>query len=322
MRNLRAKDIKAEVLKAEERIRPYIRETPVEYSTYLSKLADCEVYIKLENIQLTGSFKLRGAMNKLFSLNKAQREKGLITVSSGNHAMALAYLTNKFDFKGTIFLPKIASNTKIEALREYGADIRFYGDEYVKAEREAQATAEREGMTFMSPYNDLQVIAGQGTIGSELQRQLKCVDAVFVPVGGGGLIAGIAGFMKSGSEPIEIIGCQPYNSRVMYESVKAGRILDLESKPTISDGTAGGIEAETITLPMCRDLVDTWIVLSEKEIIEALKLILTKHYLLIEGAAALSVAAFLKDKNKFKGKTVVLILSGCKISIETLKEIL
>lgn len=174
----------------------------------------------------------------------------------------------------------------------------------------------------MSPYNDLQVIAGQGTIGSELERQLKSVDAVFVPVGGGGLISGIAGFMKSGSEPIEIIGCQPYNSAVMYESIKAGSILDLESKPTISDGTAGGIEAETITLPMCRDLVDTWILLSEKEIIEALKLILTKHYLLIEGAAALSVAAFLKDKDKFKGKTVVLVLSGCKISIETLKEIL
>lgn len=174
----------------------------------------------------------------------------------------------------------------------------------------------------MSAYNDLQVVAGQGTIGLELERQLRTVDVVLAPVGGGGLIAGIAGYLKSGHEAIKIIGCQPYNSCVMHESIKAGRILDLESKPTISDGSAGGIEPGAITFDICKDMVDTFIILSEEEIIEALKLILAKHYLLIEGAAALSVAAFLKDKDKFKGKTIVLILSGCKIGIETLKEIL
>lgn len=320
--NLDAQEIGKEVLKAEKRIRIHIRETPVEYSPFLSQLGDCEVYLKLENIQLTGSFKLRGAMNKLLSLDQAQKEKGIITASSGNHGMAFAYLTKTFDFKGTIFLPKIASNTKIEALREYGAEIRLYGDDCVKAEMQARATAEKEGLTFMSAYNDLQVIAGQGTIGLELERQLKSIDAVFVPVGGGGLIGGIAGYLKSRRESIEIIGCQPYNSCVMYESLKAGQLLDLESEPTISDGSAGGIEPGAITFSICKDLVDTWLILSEKEIIEAIKLILRKHYLLIEGAAALGVAAFLKDKDRFQSKTVVLVITGNKISIETLKKIL
>lgn len=320
--NLDAQEIRKEVLKAEKRIRAHIRETPVEYSPFLSQLGDCEVYLKLENIQLTGSFKLRGALNKLLSLDQAQKEKGIITASSGNHGMAFAYLTKAFDFKGTIFLPKIASNTKIEALREHGAEIRFYGDDCVKAEMQARATAETEGLTFMSAYNDLQVIGGQGTIGLELERQLKSIDAVFAPVGGGGLIGGIAGYLKSRRESIEIIGCQPYNSCVMYESIKAGRLLDLESKPTISDGSAGGIEPGAITFSICRDLVDTWLIPSEKEIIEAIKLILKKHYLLIEGAAALGVAAFLKDKDRFQSKTVVLVITGNKISLETLKEIL
>jgi threonine dehydratase len=174
----------------------------------------------------------------------------------------------------------------------------------------------------MSAYNDLQVLAGQGTIGLELERQLKSIDAVIVPVGGGGLISGVAGYLKSRREFIEIIGCQPHNSCVMYESIKAGRLLDLESKPTISDGSAGGIEPGAITFALCRDLVDSWVVLSEEEIIGAIKLILRKHYLLIEGAAALGVAAFLKDKKRLKGKTVVLVITGKKISLETLKEIL
>ena len=320
--NLDAQEIRKEVLKTEKRIRTHIRETPVEYSPFLSQLGNCDVYLKLENIQLTGSFKLRGAMNKLLSLDQEQKEKGIITASSGNHGMAFAYLTKAFDFKGTIFLPQTASSTKIEALREYGAEIKFYGDDCVKAEMQARATAEREGLTFMSAYNDLQVIAGQGTIGLELERQLKSIDAVFVPVGGGGLIGGIAGYLKSRPDSVEIIGCQPYNSCVMYESVKAGRLLDLESKPTISDGSAGGIEPGAITFSVCRDLVDTWAVLSEQEIIEAIKLILRKHYLLIEGAAALGVAAFLKDKERFQNKTVVLVITGNKISLETLRKIL
>jgi threonine dehydratase len=147
------------------------------------------------------------------------------------------------------------------------------------------------------------------------------IECVLVPVGGGGLIAGIAGYLKSQNADIEIIGCQPENSAVMYHSLKAGKVLDLESKPTISDGSAGGIEQDTITFPICQELVDDFILVSETEIKSALKLILTKHYMMVEGAAVLSVAAFLQQKNRFKEKNVILILSGSKISLATLKEI-
>jgi len=317
-----AEDIARESLAAEKRIRQYIRETPLEYSPYLSKVGNCNVYLKLENIQITGSFKLRGAMNKLLSLPNKEKEKGIITASSGNHGMAFAYLTKKFDVKGTIFLPKIAAPAKIEALRTYGAQIKQYGDDCIKSELKARETAENKNLTFISPYNDPQIIGGQATIGIELSRQLDPINTVIAPVGGGGLISGMAGFLKARNNNIAIIGCQPVNSPVMYESIKAGRVLSLESLPTISDGTAGGIEMDTITFNLCRNLVDKFILLSEKEIKSALKLILIKHYLLIEGAAALPVAAFLKNKEKYENQNVVLIISGAKISIDQLREII
>lgn len=317
-----AQQVKNEVLTAEKRIRVYIRETPVESSPYLSRLGNCEVYLKLENIQLTGSFKIRGATNKILSLTKEERDKGVITASTGNHGAAFAWLAKKFNIKGTIFLPETSSPTKIEALRLFGVNIRYYGDDCVKAEIHARKIAEEEGLIFVSAYNDPQIIGGQGTIGIELQRQISRIDCVLVPVGGGGLISGIAGYLKSESENIEIIGCQPESSAVMYASIKAGQILDMKSEPTISDGSAGGIEPGAITFPMCQELVDDFILISEEEIISALRLTMEKHHLLIEGAAALSVAAFIKQKNRLRGKNVVLILSGSKIGLETLKKIL
>jgi len=317
-----AEEVKRETLKAEERIRVYIRETPMEHSLILSQLAEGNVYLKLENMQLTGSFKLRGALNKLLSFSKEELERGLMTASSGNHGAAFAWLMKKFDLKGTIILPETTAPTKIETLLLYGVEIKQFGDDCIKAERFGRQTAQTQGLTYIPPYNDPQIIGGQGTIGIELTRQAPDIDCVVVPVGGGGLIAGIAGYLKSENKNIEIIGCQPENSAVMYESIKAGRILDLESKPTISDGSAGGIEENTITFPICQELVDDFILLTEDEIISALKLILEKHYLLVEGAAALSVAAFIKQKNRFEGKNVVLILSGSKISLNTLRHIL
>jgi threonine dehydratase len=317
-----ASKVRKDVLAAEERIRSYIRETPVEYSPYLSRLGNCEVYLKLENIQLTGSFKLRGAANKVLSLTKDEKCKGVITASTGNHGLAFAWIAAKFNVKGTIFLPKTSSPAKIEALRLYGADIQYHGDDCVKAEIHARKIAEEEGLTFISAYNDPQIIGGQGTIGIELARQIPGLECVLSPVGGGGLIAGIAGYLKTENSDIEIIGCQPEKSAVMYASIKAGRILDMESEPTISDGSAGGIEPGAITFPICQELVDDFILVTEEEIASALRLIIEKHYLLIEGAAALSVAAFIRQINRFQGKNVVLVLSGSKISLETLKKVL
>jgi threonine dehydratase len=166
------------------------------------------------------------------------------------------------------------------------------------------------------------IIAGQATVGIEIMRQLETIDAVFVPVGGGGLMSGIAGYMKSQNGKIRLIGCQPENSPVMYESVKAGRIVQMESKPTIAEGSAGGIEEGSITFPICRDCVDEYILVSEEEIKTAIRLVLDKSFMLIEGAAALSVACFLKEKQRFKNKNVILVISGKKISMDKLKKII
>ena len=315
-------NIKKEALEAEKRIREYIRETPVEYSPYLSQSGNCEVYLKLENLQLSGSFKLRGAMNKLLSLSRKESEMDMVTASTGNHGAAFAYTIKKLGLKGTIYLPENASQTKIEALRYYGADLKFYGTDCVKTEDFARETAEENNLIFISPYNDLKIIGGQATVGIELQRQIKKIDAVFVPVGGGSLISGIAGFLKSINKNIDIIGCQPENSPVMYESIKAGKIIEMESKPTLSDGSAGGIEQGAITFDLCKKYVDDFIIVTEEEIKEAIKLFLEKHYMLIEGAAALSVASFVKAIERFKNKNVVLIISGAKISLDQLKEVL
>jgi threonine dehydratase len=316
------KTIRHEAQLAEDRIRPHIRETPLEYSPFLSRETGAAVYLKLENLQLTGSFKLRGAMNKVLSLSSEELGRGAVTASSGNHGHAFAYLTERFDFPGTIFLPETTEPGKIDTLKTYGAEIRIQGDDCVRAEAAARADAADRGLSYISPYNDLQVIAGQATVGIELARQAEGLDAVLAPVGGGGLIAGIAAWLKSGDSDITIIGCQPENSRVMYESIRAGRILDLESLPTLSDGTAGGIEAGSLTFPVCRDLVDGFVLLSEEEIRDALRLVLEKHHILIEGAAALPVAALRKEPAHFQGQRVALVLSGSALSLATLRKIL
>jgi threonine dehydratase len=186
----------------------------------------------------------------------------------------------------------------------------------------AKKTAKENGLIWVSPYNDPQIIGGQGTIGIELTRQLDAIDAVLVPVGGGGLIGGIAGYLKSVNPAVEIIGCQPENSAVMYESVRAGKILDLPSKPTISDGSAGGVEPGAMTLDLCKKYVDDWILVTEDEIVESLRLLMEKHYLLAEGSGVLSIASFIKEKERFENRSVVCIVSGGKISLDTLRQVL
>jgi threonine dehydratase len=315
-------DVKKEVLQAEQRVRKYIRETPAEFSPYLSQLANCQVYLKLESSQITGSFKLRGALNKFLSLSAAQKKEEVITASSGNHAAAFAYVLHKFGGKGVIYLPENVSQAKVEALRPYGVELNFYGNDCIKSETLAKETAAKTGQIFISPYNDPQIIGGQGTIGIELLHQIENIDSVLVPVGGGGLVSGIAGYLKAVDKSIEIIGCQPKNSAVMCASIQAGKILEMESTPTLADGTAGGIEPDAVTFDICRKFVDDFVLVSESDIKAAIVLMIEKHQILIEGAAALAVAAFNKVKERFVGKTVALIISGKKISLEQLKEIL
>jgi threonine dehydratase len=285
-------------------------------------LSGANVYLKLENLQHTGSFKLRGAFNKLLSLTPEERAAGGVAASSGNHGAAIAYAMSKLGVTGVIFVPEQTSPTKVDAIKRAGGEVRFFGNDGLDTEMHAREYAEQNDMVYLSPYNDLDVIAGQGTCGVEIARQLSAIDAVFIAVGGGGLISGVGSFLKSVNPAISVIACQPLASAVMTESVKAGEILDLPSEPTLSDGTAGGIEAGSITFDICRDLVDDYQVVTEEQIAEAMCLFIDSHHMLPEGAAGVAIAGFLASAEKYQGKNVVISVCGGKISRETLKKVI
>jgi threonine dehydratase len=307
---------------AEKRIRPYIRETILEYSPYYSQLAGANVHFKLENLQHTGSFKLRGAMNKMLSLTREQRERGVVTASTGNHGAAMAYGLGKLGATGIVFVPQNASPGKVQAIERLGAEVQHFGDDTADTEAHARQFAEQKGLAYIPPYNDVQVIGGQGTIAVELVSQLNKIDVVFTALGGGGLISGIAAYLKSIHPGVDIIGCSPQNSQVMIRSVNAGKILDLPSLPTISDGTAGGIEPGAVTFDLCRALVDDYETVTEDEIKESLREFLQSQHMLIEGAAATAVAAMVKRRDCLVGKNIVVIICGANISVEMLKTVL
>ncbi len=312
----------ANAVLAANRIGAHIRETPLDYSPVLSELSGANVYLKLENLQHTGSFKLRGAFNKLLSLTQEEREAGGVAASSGNHGAAIAYAMKKLGVSGVIFVPEQTSSTKVDAIKSAGGEVRFFGNDGLDTEVHARDYAKQNGMVYLSPYNDAEVIAGQGTCGVEIAQQLSDIDAVFIAVGGGGLISGVGLFLKSVNPAISVIACQPLASAVMTESVKAGEILELPSEPTLSDGTAGGIEADAITFGICRDLVDDYQVVSEEQIAEAMRLFIDAHHMLLEGAAGVAIAGFLASADRYKGKNVVIIVCGGNISRETLKKVI
>lgn len=315
-------NLQFEIHQADRLIRTHIRETPLEYSDYLSELGGCHVLLKLENLQYTGSFKVRGAMNKLLSLSPDQRTRGVVAASSGNHGVALAWGLRELQAPGLIFVPEDASPAKTATMRRLGTEVQAYGQDCLVSEMYARAYAERNDMVYISPYNDPQVIAGQGTIGVELMQQVDQIDAIFVALGGGGLIGGIGGYLKSNFQKVEVIGCSPSNSAAMHHSVRVGQIVDVISQPTLSDGTAGGLEPDAITFDLCRNVVDNYVLVSENEIREAMRLFIETHHLLIEGAAGVALAAFLKLKDRFSGGTVVIVICGANIGLKTLKRIL
>ena len=315
-------DIKNEVLEAERRIRPHIKETPLDYSVALSRETKTTVFLKCENLQYIGAFKARGAINKLLSLSPSQREQGIVTASSGNHGAAVAFGLNKLNIQGKVFVPENVASTKIDNIRNYNIPLEFYGVDCMRTELYAIEYAKQHNMVYLSPYNDMKVIGGQGTVGLELVNQLKQIDVVLVPIGGGGLISGIAGFLKAVSPKTKIIGCLPENSPVMAESIKAGHIIEMETLPTLSDATAGGIEPGAITFEICQKFVDDYILVSEDNIKTAIVTLIKTQHLLIEGASGVALAALIKNAQQFKGKNVVVVLSGGNISLETLKMVL
>ena len=312
--------IHQEVLKAENRIRKFIRKTPIEFSPYLSKLCNCNVYLKLESEQLTGSFKIRGAFNKLLSC-KNELNNGFITASTGNHGKAVAYVSKMLNIKGTVYVPTKVSQTKLEAIKIYGINIKKYDGTSGKTEIHARRVAEKQKIQFISPYNDIDIAAGQGTVGYEVWGQLQNIDAVFVCIGGGGLISGVAGYLKHKNKNLKIFGCEPRNSCAMSASIKVGNVIEVEHKPTLSDGSAGGIEPGSITFDFCKKYVDEYIQVSEKEIKNAMIFMIEKHHKIIEGAAAVPIASLIKKKNLHRNKNIVVVLSGSGVGIDVIREV-
>jgi threonine dehydratase len=305
-----------EILRAERRIRPYVRETPVDLSRVLGGPSGARLYLKLEHIQHTGSFKLRGAVNKMLSLSKSERARGVVAASSGNHGIAVCHAASQLGVRATICMPRGAAGVKVRLIRALGGHIVFHGHNTLDAERKARELAADDGLAIVPPYNDPAVIAGQGTIGVELARQIRPLDAVFVAVGGGGLISGIAAYLKSVSPRTEIVGCWPRNSRVLYESIRAGRILEFPEQQTISDGTAGGIEPGSITFPLTRALIDRHVLVSEREIWRAMRLLLEEERWQVEGAAGVALAGFLRERPAYARRNVAVLLCGRNISPE------
>ncbi len=315
-------ELAGNVTAAHRRISRHVRRTPVERSPWLSEATGADVWLKLENYQLTGSFKLRGATNRVLTTPLDQRRRGFVAASTGNHGAALAHAAAIVEAQAVVFVPTTAEPAKVERLRAMGVEVRIEGGDGVVAERAARAFAAERELTYVSPYNDAAVIAGQGTVGLEIDEQIPRPDTVVAALGGGGLVAGTAAFLKRRHPELLVMACSPSASAVMIESLHAGEILNFPSKPTLSDGTAGGVEEGAITFELCRRLIDRRYTVSESEIAGALRDFIAHHHSLIEGAAAVAVATVLRLGRQLAGRRVALVLCGANIGAERLREAL
>jgi len=300
--------------RAEVRIRAHVRETPLVVSRGLG-MSGARLLLKLENRQDTGSFKLRGATNKLLSLTREQTSRGVVAASSGNHALGVATIGGKLGIPVEIFLSRHVHPKKRSRIEAIGARVRVIEGDELAAELAAREEANASGRPNVSPYNDRDVIEGQGTIAVEILRQLverkaEKLDAVFVAVGGGGLISGIGAHLEETSPGTQVVGCWPENSDVMLRCMQAGEIRDFPYQQTWSTSTAGGVEPNAITLELCRRIIDRSVLVTEDEILAAARRTWRDEDQLIEGAAAVAVAAFLKTAADYVGKTVAIVICG------------
>jgi threonine dehydratase len=303
-----------EIESARARIHKTIRRTPLEYSRWLSKELRREVFLKFECFQATGSFKLRGAMAKLSALSEAEKARGILTVSAGNHGLAVAFCADALKLDATIVVPESASRAKVEAIGRYNVRLIERGADYDEAEGAARAMEAESGRTFVSPYNDPEVVAGQGTIALEIVEDVSQIDAIIAPVGGGGLIAGLAIAAKALNPHIKVYGAEPSTTPTMHEALLAGRIVTVDEEATIADGLAGNIEQGSITFPIVQELVDDIITVSEGDIEEALVKFAREEHVMIEGSAAVSLAAL--QSSRFEGQRIAAVITGRNISLE------
>lgn len=295
--------------------------TPTVPSPWLSAATGIEVRCKLENVQATGSFKLRGATHALLSLQPEVRARGVVAASSGNHGLAVATAARRLGVKALVFVPSTTPPEKRATIAAAGADVVVHGSDCVDTERHARSVAGASGRAYLSPYNDAAVIAGQGTVAVELLQQWPEVDTVYVALGGGGLAAGMAAHLKAVQPGVEVVGCSPLASPALAACVRAGAIVDVPCGPTWSDSTAGGVEPGAITFPLCQALVDRFVEVDEPAIAAAMLGCLRHQHLLVEGAAGVAVAACLADGRR-RGLRAAVIVCGGNLPLPLLQRLL
>lgn len=309
----------AKIKEAYERIKPYIKYLPLYYSNNFSEPYKANIYFKMENLQRTGSFKLRGALNAILK-NQDKCKNGVITASAGNHAQGVAFGCNLLSIPSVIVMPVITPLVKVENTKKYGAEVILYGKSYDDAYMKALSLAKQRDLFFVHPFNDEDVIDGQATIAYEILKEKEDIDTIVVPIGGGGLISGIAKFVKAVNSNIKIIGVQAENAASMYNAIKKGTIVKLTNSNTIAEGIAVK-EAGDITFEYCKKYVDDILLVSENDIAYAILQYIEKSKLVVEGAGAAPLATILSNKLTVEGQNVVLILSGGNIDVNLLTRV-
>lgn len=314
-------DVK-KIYEARERIKEVVVDTPFSYAPQLSEISGCRVYLKKENLQVTGAFKIRGAYNKIATLSHEQRACGVIAASAGNHAQGVALSASKFNIKAVIVMPESTPLTKINGVKYYGAEVILAGANYDEAYAYALTYGKKNSLTFVHPFEDEDVIAGQGTVALDILDKCQDLDAVIIPVGGGGLISGMACAFKSINPNIEVIGVSAKGAPALKDSFELKSPIDSLSVRTIADGIAVR-DTSPITLAHMLETVDKFICVDDEEIASAILYLLEKQKLVVEGAGAVGVAALLHDKlSHLKGKKVAIVLSGGNMDVTLLSVII
>lgn len=310
-----------DVLKARKRISPYLTKTPLINYAGLSKVLGFEAYVKHENCQPTGAFKIRGGINLVSQLSPEEKARGVITASTGNHGQSIALASRMFGVKAIVCVQERANPDKVEAIRSYGAEIIAKGKDFDEARVHAERIAKERGLRYIHSANEPLLVSGVGTVGLEILEDMPDVDAVIAPVGGGTQAAGLGIVFKTAARGIKVIAVQAENAPSVYMSWKSGKLESTESASTIADGLATR-QAFELTVPMLRDLIDDFVLVSEDEIKNAIRLYVEKAHTIAEGAGAAPLAAGYKIRDRLRGKKVVMVLSGGNITAETLKSVL
>ena len=306
----------------QERIASFVRRTPVVLSPELCPEPVQSVALKLENLQVTGSFKVRGAVNKVLNLSDEERAAGIITISSGNHGRAVAYVAKKMGVPAVVCISETVPANKRSAIESLGAEVQLVGATYDEAASFAEDLVVERGMTMVHPFDDSYIIEGQGTIGLEIVDDFPEVDTVLVPLSGGGLLSGIAFAIKKVNRGIRTIGITMERGPAMIESLKEGQIVDIQEQPTLADALAGGLgRSNTYTFEAIQKYVDDTILVSEREIAEAVAFAFEEHRVVVEGGGAVGIAAILAGKVDQLGHNVAVVVSGGNIDLSLLQEI-